>query len=352
MKRNSFRRTSPVFAILMCLCMMVATAAPAFATESNEAVHAIMENMSQKRILSEEEIANLAADENGMYSVLDASAFYDTLRALDNEAFGQLKYDIPTSVQSTAILNGRYESMRQGLEDLGFGESFQLEVKEMTSGYAQDITAEFESIYGDLSYKYDSSASLPEGWDMESLMTSAQIKRDQYASDIKNSDAYKTVSSHISANKTVSQAITTLETPELKSALSLQEMIDATASDIGQKWTTSSNEGHAALQAIYDSSTQDKYNEDFQALFDEAKGDTQAWLILSQDLEADPRGTVKPVYDAINGFNAKNDANDPLKNEQVKDMQDTLGPVYDTYDPANGSGIDKDVSVALKNAGR
>lgn len=282
MKSIIFRCMKSMLAIILCLCVMACITAPAFAIEpSDEAVAAILNSMSQKHILTDEEFMAFNL-EPGTLSVLDTSAFYDTIDSMDMSAFGQLSYEIPTAISSQNLLTMQYSSMQNDLKDLGFGESFELNVPEINLGYSNDIVSEFEKYYGDLSSKFTGSASLPAGFDMESLMATTQAKRDMYASDIKQTEAYQVVNENISANKAVTQAITTLETPELMSSISLQEMIDQEADGVKGIWDAKSDEGHRLIQDIYSANVEGRYNEDLQSLFEEAVGDTEAWLALAE----------------------------------------------------------------------
>lgn len=298
MKKFLFRNVRMILAVALSMVMIFSCSLPSFATsvDYDAEFDAIMEAMSQKHILTTEEMSNMKFE--GTISVLDTSAFYDTLNSLDMNAFGQLDYEIPSSVHSQNLLSAQYAVMQQGLADLGFGTAFELNVPEMDLGYSKNIQAEFKDIYGDLSYKFNDDVSLPDGWDMASLMETTLAKRDKYAVDIKNSEAYKVVSDSISANKTVTMAITTLETPELKDAVTLQEMLDESAAGIKGDWDSKSESGHAAIDEIYRVNTEDKYNEDFQALYDEAVGDMTAWLELNG---VDPSEESDALFDAIFG---------------------------------------------------
>ena len=284
MKKFLFRNVKRLLTLTLLLSVILSCALPAFATggKYDEEFDAIIAQMSEKHILTDEEWGNFNLE--GPISVLDASAYFDTLNSLDMSAFGQLDYEIPSSISSQNFLNVQYSSMKQNLEDLGHGSGFALQIPEMNFGYSQNIQAEFKATFGDLSHKYNDNVSLPEGWDMASLMERTMAKRDEYAVDVKNTEAYKVVSNAISTNKSVTQAITTLETPELKDAVTLQQMLEGSSAGVKGEWDAKSEDGHAAIKEIYKANTDGKYNEDFQALFDEAVGDTRAWLHLN-DIE-------------------------------------------------------------------
>lgn len=227
--KNKFRFGAYLIAMLLAVSIFAQAPTSVYAAESSqelsdrEIADRVLADFSQTDILTLEEMKEIGSF-SGQFSALDATAFYETLASMDIEAFTQLKYELPTAVEQTSSLNYQYGMMQAAMESLGYGTHFEFDIPEMQTGYTNDITTAFTDAFGDLSNKYNETTSLPEGWSMKEIMSSAQSKRDEYASDIKTTKEYNIVKSNISNNASVSQAIEVIETPELQSSLSLQTL--------------------------------------------------------------------------------------------------------------------------------
>lgn len=224
--KKKFRFGACLIALLLAMSTFAQAPTFAYAAEKTdkELVDQALTLLTQPGELTPEEMVEIGTP-NNQFSAFDATAFYDTLASMDMDAFTQLKYEVPTVVEQTSALNYQYDSMKLMMQDMGYGDTFEFSVPEMNTGYTADITTAFAETYGDLSSKFDSDVSLPEGWTMDEIMSSAQAKRDQYASDIKTTKEYSVVKNSISNNTSVVKATEVIEQPDLQSALSLQTFI-------------------------------------------------------------------------------------------------------------------------------
>jgi hypothetical protein len=282
-----------VCVIAMLLAMSVFPQSPTFAhaaeRSNRELVAQAIDWLSNPGQLTTDEIREIG-NPNNQASALDATAFYNSLAAIDTAAFTQLKYELPTSVDQTSSLNFQYESMKGMMQGLGYGTNFEFNVPEMNKGYASDITTAFTETYGDLSHKYNGSVSLPEGWTMDDIMSAAQSKRDEYASDIKASKEYNVIKNNIANNTTVVQAIGAIKKPELQSALSIQSFITESIGNIDdgtwikEEWSMadSANMDRVLQQTVSNAATSGDlaYSnlQDVEDMFNGNKSTINSWL--------------------------------------------------------------------------
>lgn len=131
---------------------------------------------------------------------LDTSSFYEAMASLDNTAFGKLKYEVPSGTDSTALLNLEYNNLVKAYKEAGYGQNNELIVPKPIQGYSQSIQEQFATQFGDLKYKMENSARLPDGWDVNTLMEQAQKKRQEASQSVMQSDLYKNVLNTISIN--------------------------------------------------------------------------------------------------------------------------------------------------------
>lgn len=285
-------RTVGALAIALLLTASLAIAPTTVrATEMSdkELANYAIDWLSQSNTLSKDDMKSFGI-QGEQISAIDASMFYDSLAAMDIAAFSQLKYELPTNVSETTALNYQYESMKYTMQSLGYGEAFEFNVPEVSTGYASDITTVFAETYGDLSHKFDANTSIPDGWSMSEIMGSAQNKRDQYASDIKNTDEYKAIKSSIGNSKVLVQTQKVIDKPDLKSALSLQTLITDSMGNIDdgtwikEEWSAKDGENlYSFLETVTSNAT--RGNEYFstwagetQELFTSNKGKISSWL--------------------------------------------------------------------------
>lgn len=288
-----------VLAGAMAFCMVLGNACPCFANETGiteeekQAAAEVVDALQEKEEYTYRDLFGFDASA-GNFSVLDASNFYDAVASLDKSAFGQLRYEVPTSVNSSALLNLEYDAMLLSIANMGHGQEFELEIPEFTAGYSGSIMDAFNETYGDLSDKFNMDASMPEGWNMSDLMNAASAQRDEAAGNFKDSEMYKAISESIGTNQLLVEAQKTLEDPELKDMLSLQNILKESMSDANLDWqgtgssngsgSNSSGTHNPALGSLQDKATNSQFTEDIinsstiQESFNSAVSSAQGWV--------------------------------------------------------------------------
>lgn len=318
--KKLFRKRIGSFAcaVLFACVSVVPVIARAENNSDKAMVNSAIELLNHKVVLDESAFEKIG--ENGTLNTLNSvTSIYDTIESWDSSAFSQLQYKVPTDVESVQFLNCEYELMKLQMKENGFGENFSINMQPMEMGYASDITASFENVYGDLSHKYNPNVSLPEGWSMDQIMKDAQAKRDAYSTDIKNTDAYKTIRQNINSNGAVLQTIKTLETPELKSALTLQEMINSAMGDpesedwVKSEWSCLNSENMNKIMAAQVANSTLGYGrgqidqlitgaEDLQELFTASQGEITAWIDANSAFSTTAYNNIGALYGYYKGL--------------------------------------------------
>lgn len=286
MKRNKFNLRR---AMIFVLTMSIAIACPftVFAAGNEQSDESLAKEATSmingQNSITLDNIGEFELNHN-FDSAFDTSSFYNAVSCLDETAFGRLSYDIPTSVNCAALLNVEYISLLTEMQNAGWGKVTTLDIPDLISGYAGSITDRFSSIYGDMSDRMELNVSMPDGWTMSEIMAQSSAMRDEMSQDIKNTEIYNTVLSNISTGSVFVSANMTLEKPELKSAVQLNSILNESAAELDAEWDQQKIDGIAQIQkeaADNKSFAEFTSKQDLQDLFDEACGQTDAWLSLA-----------------------------------------------------------------------
>jgi len=242
MKKKEF-----IFSLMLAMILAVVSA-PAFAAESGaKSIDDILSVESD----TEGEMIGLNGNETNTENevidfsditgyrqsndLLDTRKFYEMLDSIDNDALQKLKWEVPTAVDSIAVLNVEYDQLVFSFKEAGYGTIYQLEIPEFNVGYSESIVEEFHNTFGDLSGKFNLDASLPSGWSMSELMANAAGNRDAL-NDFKNSAMYQNVVGNISIGSVFAQASQTLSMPALESEYSLSSRLNSLSTSGLSSW--------------------------------------------------------------------------------------------------------------------
>lgn len=165
------------------------------------------------------------------FKQMDSGEFYNALNSIDTSSFSKLEWDVPSGIESKALLDLQYNNLVADFEKKGFGQTTELQVPEFNAGYSGSITDRFTETFGDLSDKQLPEISLPEGWNMQSIMSSAKEQRDSLASEFTQSQKYKDVVNSISISSLFDDAQDTLKKPALMDNYSLKLRVQMRALD-------------------------------------------------------------------------------------------------------------------------
>lgn len=133
----------------------------------------------------------------GDYAKLDTSSFTAACERLDATAFGQLLYEVPSSVDSISALNLRYAELTKSMADFGYGTQYELKIEQFNPGYASDLLSSFENTYGNAS----NDSTLEQ--DMSTIMSGTSAGRDT-VSDIKETEEYKNANNALGNSGSIS----------------------------------------------------------------------------------------------------------------------------------------------------
>ena len=166
--------------------------------------------------------SNILSNDNICYMV-DNTVYFNTnklgneLIKVDPELFGKLKWDVPSATNNLGMLNLEYTSMQTQLSEYGYGDTYSLEIPEFKTGYSGSIIEEFNKAFPGAANVKLENATLPEGWSVNDIMSSAVTQRNAILSDYKNSEAYQSVSEIIDTSSIFKTASQTMSMPYLPS---------------------------------------------------------------------------------------------------------------------------------------
>ncbi|MBQ7818452.1 MAG: hypothetical protein IJ341_02015 [Bacteroidales bacterium] len=178
-------------------------------------------------------------------SALSVKTLGDNLIEVDPDAFGQLKWELPSSSENIGYLNLEYTLLSDKMDSYGYGTDYQLSNTQKLSGYSGSIRDHFNSTFGNTSSTL-TSYSMPEGWTVSSIMQNANEQRTEILGDYKSSEAYQSIANSISTSNIFSTARQTMTLPSNSSLQSLASKLSSVSS--GNDYYSSMNAGYASYQ--------------------------------------------------------------------------------------------------------
>lgn len=216
---------------------------------SVSSINVLAENITSVPITSSysEEYATVNFDSifGADNSALSVKTLGDNLIEVDPEAFGQLKWELPSSSENIGYLNLEYTLLSDKMDSYGHGTDYQLSNTQKLSGYSGSIREQFNNTFGNTSTTL-ASYSMPEGWTVSSIMQNANEQRTEILGDYKSSESYQSIANSISTSDIFSTARQTMTLPTNSSLQSLASKLSSVSS--GNDYYSSMSAGYASYQ--------------------------------------------------------------------------------------------------------
>ncbi len=131
-------------------------------------------------------------------------------------------------VSNFSSINEQFESLKSELTLDGWGDTSEIEIPSLSSGYSETLETKFNETFKSADIeKTLGAATLPEGFSISSMMESASLIRDTAQSDFLNSEVYQSALSKMSQNSTLQSA---LKSSGIYSLMSYSDLKDSLSS--------------------------------------------------------------------------------------------------------------------------
>ncbi len=141
------------------------------------------------------------------------------------------QYVNDAKVSNFASVNEQFEALKSELSLDGWGDTSEIEIPSLSSGYSSDLETKFNETFKSEDIKKSlEEATLPEGFSVSSMMESVSQMRDSAQSEFLNSDTYQSVLNKMSQNSTLQSALQSSGTYSLLSNSELQDTLSSVSS--------------------------------------------------------------------------------------------------------------------------
>lgn len=199
--------------------MLVASSNAAFA---NDLSSSLSDNLSLE----------MSTDTSYEDSYIDMSELTPLSNTTELKSASEMaQYVNNAKVSNFSSINEQFESLKSELSLDGWGDTSEIEMPSLSSGYSTDLETKFNETFKSADIKTSlGTATLPEGFSISSMMESASLIRDSAQSDFLNSEKYQAALNKMSQNNTLQSALKSSGTYSLMSYSDLQDSLSSVSS--------------------------------------------------------------------------------------------------------------------------
>lgn len=205
-------------ALIVCMSL-VAVESPVYANDLSSS-------------LSDSLSLELSTDTSYEDSYIDMSELTPLSNTTELKSASEMaQYVNNAKVSNFSSINEQFESLKNELALDGWGDTSEIEMPSLSSGYSADLETKFNETFKSADIKKSlETATLPEGFSISSMMESASLIRDSAQSDFLNSEAYQSALNKMSQNNTLQSALKLSGTYSLMSNSELTNALSSISS--------------------------------------------------------------------------------------------------------------------------